>query len=82
MYFLDVYEKRLDSASTEVLELLKKLGKRLKEEEQLTFDLAGLGGAIKMILAASTTSEHPQKPQSAALMPSRSAQKNIVVHVN
>ncbi|XP_014272973.1 U3 small nucleolar RNA-associated protein 15 homolog [Halyomorpha halys] len=79
---LDVYDKRLDSASIEVLELLKKLAKRIKEEEELTLELASLGGAIRMILAASTVSEKPEKCSLPPLTPSNSAQKNIVVNVS
>lgn len=69
---LDTYEKRLDSASIEVLELLKKLAKRIKEEEELTLELASLGGAIRMILAASNVGEKPIKSSLPALMPSNS----------
>uniref|UniRef100_T1HEM7 U3 small nucleolar RNA-associated protein 15 homolog n=1 Tax=Rhodnius prolixus TaxID=13249 RepID=T1HEM7_RHOPR len=73
--FLDLFEDKLDQLSTEVLEMLNRIQKKLKEEEELTMELVGLGGVIKMLLAASSvTSEKSQAPLLPPL-PSVAAQR-------
>lgn len=71
----DLFEDKLDQLSTEVLEMLNRIQKKLKEEEELTMELVGLGGVIKMLLAASSvTSEKSQAPLLPPL-PSVAAQR-------
>lgn len=77
--FSDVYEKRLDSASPDNLELLKKLRTRVEEEEKLTLELASLGGAIRMLLAASADIDSQVQP---SLPPSNHNQQRLVSPTN
>uniref|UniRef100_A0A0V0G9H3 U3 small nucleolar RNA-associated protein 15 homolog n=1 Tax=Triatoma dimidiata TaxID=72491 RepID=A0A0V0G9H3_TRIDM len=76
--FLDVFEDKLDQLSAEVLEILTMIQKRIQEEEELTMELVGVGGVIKMLLAASSVINEKSQAHVLPPVPSDAAQQNLI----
>lgn len=82
--FLDVYEKDFLSLSEQVKRSVIVLCRRIKVEEELTLEFLKLGGALEMIMTASTSEVEVSRaqPQSfSKLHPTENAQKVTVIKV-
>ncbi|KAL1117538.1 hypothetical protein AAG570_003854 [Ranatra chinensis] len=80
---IDCCEDRLDELSPENLDLLRRLSRKLKEEEDLTLELLRVSGGIRMLLAASTvdSDKHPPPPVPT-ISPSTNAQQPFILNVS
>lgn len=82
---LDVYEHTIHLQSAEVGKIFITLAKRLREEQELGEQLAHLQGALQLLLAGASASDHINNTQTTPamhnLIPSADAQKNLVVNL-
>ncbi|XP_044258972.1 U3 small nucleolar RNA-associated protein 15 homolog [Tribolium madens] len=81
--FIDTYEENPLILNPEVRNLLISLTHLLREEAEIANDMTELQGAMHMLLSAATihTEARPEQNVHHNLLPSKEAQKNLIVNL-
>ncbi|CRK88440.1 CLUMA_CG002226, isoform A [Clunio marinus] len=83
--FLDCYQKSFLTLTSDIQQLIIELSRRVKIEEQLTFEFLEIGGALDMLINASTdviADRGDSRDPSSKLHPSDNAKTASIINVN
>ncbi|XP_044736552.1 U3 small nucleolar RNA-associated protein 15 homolog [Chrysoperla carnea] len=82
--FIDVFEESVHLQNAEIGKLFLRLTELVREDERLSEDLINLQGALSLLLAGASITDHVSNEQLEThnLTPSANAQQNLIINIS